>query len=428
MSQPWLRRIRRVMRMAAPVFEDPAPTITSIDPEDGFAVGGIEVDIVGTGFLDGAEVFFNDTPAENVFVASSTLIQCDTPALAGTLTLRVRNPDGQTATLFDAFDAIPAPDIVLVNPATGSELGGTAVTITGSGFRSGAAVTFGGASATSIVVVSDGEITCVTPARTVGAKDVVVTNTDTQTDTLTNGFTYVFDPAGLVLQGYWRASYSASPWVGVASAGGSGGRNATEATNPPAAGSAVNTLVPADFDGSNDRLAPTGTTDTYIAALAASGWLLVLIDAIAVNNANPLANDGVFGNTEASPTHAFGISVRNTGGGLAYVSLNSGSSSGGASASRAIATGAWALITWRYNGTALQIGVNEAPGAAGGAASVAYSTSIGNLTNLMRIGQATSLSFFNGKMLECAITDIALTDQNFADVKASCNSRYGLAL
>lgn len=427
MTRPWLRRIRRVMRMAAPIYSDPPPEIASITPDEGVAAGDVAVDIAGTGFVTGATVHFNGTPAENVVVVSSVLIECDTPALNGTLSVKVTNPDGQSDTLFDAYEAIPPPTIASIVPSSGSQLGGTAVTISGAGFQSGATVTIGGAAATSVVVVNEGSITCVTPAGTLGARNVVVTNPDTQTDTLSSGYTYIFDPTALVLQGYWRASYSASPWAGVASAGSSSGRNATEGTNPPATGTAVNGLVPADFDGTNDRLTPTGTTDTYVAALAASGWLLVNIDAIASNNANPLANDGIFGNEEGSGSHAFGISVRNTGGGLVYVSLNSGSSSGGASASRAITTGAWALITWRYTGSALQIGVNEAPGAAGGAASSAYSTSIGNLTNVMRIGKATGVNF-NGKILECAITDVALTDQNFADVKAFCNTRYGLSL
>jgi hypothetical protein len=41
------------------------------------------------------------------------------------------------------------------------------------------------------VIVSATEITCVTPAGTAGAVDVVVTNTDTGTVTSAGGFTYV---------------------------------------------------------------------------------------------------------------------------------------------------------------------------------------------------------------------------------------------
>jgi len=92
-----------------------------------------------------------------------------------------------------SFPTLPIsePTITDISPATGSTAGGTAVTITGTEFATGATVTFGGVSATDIVIVSATEITCVTPAGTAGAVDVVVTNTDTGTVTSAGGFTYV---------------------------------------------------------------------------------------------------------------------------------------------------------------------------------------------------------------------------------------------
>lgn len=56
-----------------------------------------------------------------------------------------------------------------------------------------ASVTIGGAAATSVVVVSDTEITVVTPAGAEGSADVVVT-TDGGSDTLADGFTYEAPP------------------------------------------------------------------------------------------------------------------------------------------------------------------------------------------------------------------------------------------
>src|SRR5262245_34138731 len=61
-----------------------------------------------------------------------------------------------------------------VTPNTGGVAGGTAVTIAGTGFSEATGVTFGGVAATSVRVVSSTSITCVTPANTAGAKDVVV--------------------------------------------------------------------------------------------------------------------------------------------------------------------------------------------------------------------------------------------------------------
>ena len=86
---------------------------------------------------------------------------------------------------------ILTPTITDISPATGSTAGGTDVTITGTEFAAGATVTFDGDSATDIIVVSATEITCVTPAHTAGAVDVVITNTDTGTVTSASGFTYV---------------------------------------------------------------------------------------------------------------------------------------------------------------------------------------------------------------------------------------------
>lgn len=84
------------------------------------------------------------------------------------------------------------PTVSSIAPSSGPLAGGTAVTITGTNFEATSTVTIGGASATSVVVVSDTSITAITPARTAGAKDVVVTNPDGGfSGTLAGGFTYV---------------------------------------------------------------------------------------------------------------------------------------------------------------------------------------------------------------------------------------------
>jgi hypothetical protein len=84
----------------------------------------------------------------------------------------------------------PAPTVSSILPTSGTIAGGTPITIAGTGFLSGATVTLGGSAATGVSVVSSTSITAVTPAHSMGAVDVVVTNTDTQFGTLTNGYTY----------------------------------------------------------------------------------------------------------------------------------------------------------------------------------------------------------------------------------------------
>ena len=72
--------------------------------------------------------------------------------------------------------------------------GGTSITISGTGFLSGATVTIGGTAATNVVVVSATSITATTPAGTLGLpmSSSPIPNTGTVTDT--GGFTYVSAP------------------------------------------------------------------------------------------------------------------------------------------------------------------------------------------------------------------------------------------
>ena len=91
-----------------------------------------------------------------------------------------------------AFEYTPAgPTISGVSPNQGFSNGGTAITITGTGFVSGATVTVGGAAATNVVVVSATSITATTPAGTIGGADLVLTNPDTTTTTDAGAFTYL---------------------------------------------------------------------------------------------------------------------------------------------------------------------------------------------------------------------------------------------
>ena len=89
----------------------------------------------------------------------------------------------------------PAPTIASVDPAEGSIAGGTAITITGANFQSGATVTVGGNDASGVFVDAT-SLTATTPAGGEGAADVVVTNPDANSATSAGGFTYlpVIDP------------------------------------------------------------------------------------------------------------------------------------------------------------------------------------------------------------------------------------------
>jgi hypothetical protein len=88
-----------------------------------------------------------------------------------------------------AYGVLP-PTLTAVSPTSGPATGGTAMTLSGSNFTSGARVTFGGAAATN-VVVSATQITANTPAHVPGSVEVLVTNPDGQSASLPSGFTFV---------------------------------------------------------------------------------------------------------------------------------------------------------------------------------------------------------------------------------------------
>ncbi len=169
-----------------------APTISGASPSSGPTAGGTSVVISGTGFVAGATVSFGGSAATNVIVTNQTSITATTPpGAAGSVNITVTNPDLQNATLTNGFTyTMSAPTVSSVSPSTGPTAGGTAVSITGTGFVAGASVTFGSASAGSVNVVSATQITATTPANPSGPVTVTVTNPDSGNGSLPNAFTY----------------------------------------------------------------------------------------------------------------------------------------------------------------------------------------------------------------------------------------------
>ena len=177
-------------------FLGPQPTVTGIAPPSGATAGGTAVTISGTNFVSGAAVTIGGTAATGVAVVNATTITATTPAhAAGTVGVMVTNPDNQSATLATSFSyVVPPPTVTGVAPASGSTNGGTAVTITGTGFAAGATVTIGGNPATGVTVGNSTSITATTPAHAAGAVGITVTNADGQSATSANAFTYIAPP------------------------------------------------------------------------------------------------------------------------------------------------------------------------------------------------------------------------------------------
>ncbi len=153
--------------------------------------------IKGVDFAEGVVVSFFGRPATDVVVLDSTTLRVTTPAgPVGPVNVNVRNPGEQAYTDKNGFRYVDRPPraVNAVRPARGATGGGTAVTITGSGFAQGAAVTFGGKPARKVNVVSSTRITAVIPAGPLGAVPVGVRNPGLPVTLLEGGFTYVAAP------------------------------------------------------------------------------------------------------------------------------------------------------------------------------------------------------------------------------------------
>jgi hypothetical protein len=190
------------------------PTVTKVTPDSGPTTGGTPITITGTGFVTGATVVIGQgsgsvtgvIPATSVKVVSSTEITAVTGggAKAGTWALFVHTTGGTSAgnpaSDFTYKAAAVVPTVTKVSPNSGPTTGGTPITITGTGFVTGATVVIGQGSgsvtgvipATSVKVVSSTEITAVTGG---GAKAgtwslFVHTTGGTSAGGAASGFTY----------------------------------------------------------------------------------------------------------------------------------------------------------------------------------------------------------------------------------------------
>lgn len=230
----------------------------------------------------------------------------------------------------------------------------------------------------------------------------------------------VFDPATLALTGWWRGSFSASPWVGNASAGTSATHDLTEATNPPSVGAAVAGYTPADFDGSNDLLENASTCDNFLSNTAYSGSALVYVDSIATNATPAIYDNDQIVNTQGIAY--WGIYLRSGSGGLVGIFHYDGSYH---TAEAAFTAAQWNLVQYDYDGATIRIRVN------GGTWQTASAGTLhaGFAARTFQIGRNTSSTeFLDGKYLDLMTSQSKFTDDTHDDILSYCRTRYGLAL
>ena len=174
------------------------PTISLVNPATGPLEGGTLVTITGAEFQDGATVKFGGVAATALDVKDAGELTCATPAYGttGKVDVTFTNPDGGTTTFPNAFtyiDLAEAPVIEFVDPAAGTMEGGTMVSILGQHFMPGPTVYFGTTLAAAVQFVDSTQVNATTPVHGVGPVDVRLINTDTQEDTLVNGYVFELD-------------------------------------------------------------------------------------------------------------------------------------------------------------------------------------------------------------------------------------------
>ncbi len=185
------------------IYYDPSQTqlgLLGVAPRTGNTTGGTAVTLVGNGFSQPGTltVTFGASAATSVVAVSDNLLTAVTPAGSGSVGVTV-TLGSSNATLPGAFTYDPVPAVTSISPSTGPSTGGTAITVTGTGFASGDLLFVGALAATNVVIVDATTITATTPAGSAGPNDVrVVSGVDsTLVGILPSGFTYS-DPFKLV--------------------------------------------------------------------------------------------------------------------------------------------------------------------------------------------------------------------------------------
>jgi subtilase family serine protease len=154
-----------------------------------------------SGTPTGSVTFYNGTSALGTETLSSGVAKYTTATLAAATYSIKAVFAGNSSFLTSTSNVIsqvikPAPvvpTVTSIKPTSGPIAGGTAVTITGTGFIAGATVKFGTVAATSVVVVNSTSITCKSPKEAASTVHVLVTTAGGTSATVTAG-NFTYDP------------------------------------------------------------------------------------------------------------------------------------------------------------------------------------------------------------------------------------------
>ena len=242
------------------------PVITGLSSAGGPPAGGNTITITGTNFGGATKVLFGTVKATNLVIKSATQVTAVAPAgkLGTTVDVTITTANGVSPiTAADQYTYTSPPTVTAVSPNSGSALGGTPVTITGTKLTGATGVSFGTVAATTFAVVSDTSVTATAPAGTAGTVDVtVITAGGPSATSSADLFTYT----GVAAGGTTYVYSSTLGTVGVAKAD-----NTHFSLPAPGTVDTVNNhLLIADTANDRIQILDSGTL-AYIATIGTSG-------------------------------------------------------------------------------------------------------------------------------------------------------------
>ncbi|WP_217562105.1 IPT/TIG domain-containing protein [Paenibacillus sp. GbtcB18] len=187
-------------------FQDPPalpdPVITKLSQTKGPMSGNTMIYVDGTGFQNGLKLYWISNGAEkelSVEYINSNRVRIFSPVSTtpGSVDIKIVNPDNKSVSMPNAFayDAPPVfPDPVLtsVSPNSGTIKGGNVVDLIGNEFQKNAKVSFGSTQIDLYAFVDKTRVKVVVPASTTeGTVDIIITNPDGKSSTLSNAYTYL---------------------------------------------------------------------------------------------------------------------------------------------------------------------------------------------------------------------------------------------
>ncbi len=194
--------------------------VLSVAPSESPLVGGVPVDVTGTGFSASTRFLFDDREAIDVRVIDSGLAELVVPPSDVAGPVDVVAIGGGFARARDAFVYAPRPQLDALVPNLGSPAGGERVWIDGDGIDETCELVFGTARA-AVSRHDTGRLSVASPGGPLGSVDVAVDCGERGASLQRGAFTFV-EPTGLT------ELISAWPPTGFASGGARVGLSGTQ--------------------------------------------------------------------------------------------------------------------------------------------------------------------------------------------------------